>query len=146
MSDPTIYVYPTEEQYRAWKKEADELGMSLSEYMQSMTAAGRKKFEASIERDETERELREQRNALKEELAAARSRIETLESQLETTERAEVADYINDHPGATFPEIVQHLIETVPKRVNRHLDELAGESIQMKDGEFYPLTTDSDEQ
>lgn len=143
MSRTTIYVYPTEEQRRTWKKEAEELDMSISEYMQSMTIAGRKKFDASVERDETDRELRERRNALKHELEAARDRINTLEQQLETTERAEVADYIQTHPGATFPDIVQHLIETVPQRVNRHLDDLAGESIRTEGDAFYPMDTDS---
>jgi hypothetical protein len=44
--------------------------------MQSMVEAGMKKFDGSVEPDETNHELREQRNDLKDELDRTRSRVE----------------------------------------------------------------------
>ena len=57
--------YPTEDQYDRWKQQAEEFDMSVSEFMQAMVEAGLKKFDATVEPDETARELREQRNDLR---------------------------------------------------------------------------------
>lgn len=60
--------YPTTEQYKQWKDRAEQMDMSVSEFMKAMTEAGWKKFDANVEPDQTNRELREQRNDLKQEL------------------------------------------------------------------------------
>jgi hypothetical protein len=52
--------------------------MSVSEFMQAMVETGLKKFDATVNPDETARELREQRN----ELDHARTRIERFETRL----------------------------------------------------------------
>lgn len=130
--------YPSAEQYGRWKEHAEELDMSVSEYMQAMIEAGSKKFTATVEPDETVRELREQRNDLKMELDRARSRIETLEERLHHTERATVREFVEDNPGAEFRDIVQAVVDSVPERVNHHLDALEGEALRHESGGYYP--------
>jgi ElaB/YqjD/DUF883 family membrane-anchored ribosome-binding protein len=131
--------YPTPEQYETWKAEANEMDMSVSEWMQAMIEAGRKKFDATVEPDESAQELREQRNDLKEQLDLARDRIEELESIVHHGEQEAIREYIEDNPGATFGEITQHVIDTVPERVNRHLDELEGTAVYVEDEAYHPL-------
>lgn len=140
--------YPTAAQYSRWKTNADAFDMSVSEYIQAMVEAGAKKFDATVEPDETRRALRAQRNDLKDELAHARTRIARLEDQLHHGERQTVREYIDAHPGASFDAIVQHVIDTVPARVNQHLDDLDGDAITVSDDAYYPIadeeTTDDD--
>lgn len=100
VSDDTqpAMTYPTNAQYARWKKRADELDMSVSEFMQGMIEAGMKKFDATVEPDETPYELREQRNDLKDELDHARARIDRLENRLHRSERAAVSQYVEQNP------------------------------------------------
>ena len=130
--------YPTEEQYEGWKEEADEMDMSVSEWIQAMVEAGRKKFDARIEPDESAQELREQRNDLKQQLELARDRIEELETQLHQGEQEIIRQFVADNPGATFGEITQEIIDTAPERANRHLDELQGDAVYVDGDEYYP--------
>jgi len=97
-----------------------------------------------VEPDETNRELREQRNDLKEELAHTRDRVGELEEQLHRDERATVREYVEQNPGAEFGDIVQHVVDTAPERVNRHLDDLEGDALRGVDGSYYPADTDAD--
>lgn len=131
--------YPTPEQYDDWKGDADAMDMSVSEWMQAMIEAGRKKFDARVEPDESARELRTQRNDLKDELEHARTRIQKLETQLHRSERAAVREYVEANPGASFGEVVNDVIDTVPERVNRHLDELEGEAVNAREDGYYPV-------
>jgi len=130
--------YPTPEQYETWKEDADEMDMSVSEWIQAMVEAGRKKFDAQVEPDENAQELREQRNDLKEELAHARDRIENLENQLHHSERATILEFVEENPGVTYGEIGQKLADTVPERLQPHLDALEGTELRKDGGEFYP--------
>jgi predicted RNase H-like nuclease (RuvC/YqgF family) len=130
--------YPTPEQYEGWKADAEEMDMSVSEWMQAMVEAGRKKFDATVERDESAEQLRRQRNDLKDELEHARERIEELETTLHHGERETIRQFVKENPGATFGEIVQHVIDTVPERVNRHLDALEGDALHVDGDEYYP--------
>ena len=136
--------YPTEAQYSRWKEHADELGMSMSEFVECMVEAGLKKFDVTVTPDETNQELRQQRNDLKEELDHARYRIERLENELHLGERWAVRSYVRANPGATYHEIIQHVIDTAAGRVTSHLDGLEGDSIQVETDEsgtelYYPL-------
>lgn len=130
--------YPTPDQYETWKAEADEMDMSVSEWMQAMIEAGRKKFDAQVEPDETADELREQRNDLKEQLDRARDRIQELETELHHGEQETIRQFVEDNPGASFGEITQHVIDTTPERVNRHLDELESDALYVDDDQYYP--------
>jgi len=134
---PTM-TYPTEDQYARWQTQAEEMGMSMSEFLQSMTEAGLKKFDVSVvEPDETQRELRQQRNDLKAELERARKRIGDLEDRLHHGERETIRRYVEDNPGASFDEIARHIIDTVPERVNSHLDGMEGDTLVRRDGEWH---------
>jgi len=131
--------YPTNQQYEQWSDRADELGYSsVSQYIQDMTEAGHKKFDARVEPDETNRELRQQRNDLKDELDRTRKRVEELEEQLHRDERATVREYVENNPGAEFGAIVQHVVDTAPERVNQHLDDLEGDALRVEDHHYYP--------
>lgn len=133
----TAYAYPPQHVYEEWKAAADEMDMTLSEYVQAMTEAGRKKFDADVRPDETAAELREQRNDLRRETDRLRSRIGKLENQLHTGERGKIIEYIKTNPGATYLDILQELSETVSDRAPRVLDELEGETVERRDGDYY---------
>lgn len=129
---PTAKAYPTPEQYQRWKDRADELDMSVSEFIASMTEAGMKAdrgFDVAIHPDETTAELREQRNDLRDELQHARDRIEALEDRLYDRERAAVLDGVVERQPATFDDVVEHVKAGVPDRVTTHLDELVGDRL-----------------
>ncbi|RLM47527.1 hypothetical protein DVK00_03190 [Haloarcula sp. Atlit-47R] len=130
--------YPTPEQYQGWKDDAKEMDMSVSEWMQAMIEAGRKKFDAQVEPDESAEQLRRQRNDLKTELERARERIQELETQLHHGEQAVIREFVEENPGATFEDITRHVIDTVPERLNRHLDELEGDALYVDDDGYYP--------
>jgi len=103
-----------------------------------MVEAGLKKFDAaSVEPDETNRELRQQRNDLKAELDRARNRIADLEDAVYHGERQAIKEFVNANPGATYDEIIQHVIDTVPERVTTHLDDMEGEDLRVDDGCYY---------
>lgn len=114
--------YPTAEQYDRWKERADEFVMNVSQFMQSMIEAGLKKFDATVEPDETVQELRIQRNELKDKLDRARERIDTLEQQLYGTDAAAIAQHLEENPEADYSELVEQVRETAPKRVTRYLE------------------------
>jgi chromosome condensin MukBEF ATPase and DNA-binding subunit MukB len=136
-SHPTM-TYPTEEQYERWEEKANELGMSMSEFVESMVEAGMKKFDVDVDPDETNQELRQQRNELQEELARSRDRIDTLETRLYTSEKAEIEKFVRQNPGATYDEIVQQVIDTAAGRVTTYLDEMEGDQLRTEDGTYYP--------
>ncbi|ESS06783.1 MAG: hypothetical protein A07HB70_01054 [uncultured archaeon A07HB70] len=130
--------YPTPEQYEAWKADAKDMDMSVSEWIQAMVEAGRKKFDATVELDETTEELRRQRNGLKDELEHARERINNLEAQVHRGERATIIEFVENNPGATYGEIGQELADTVPERLQPHLDALEGREMYREDDRYYP--------
>lgn len=80
-TQPTM-TYPSKQQHARWKQEAESMDMSLSEFVQAMTEAGLKKFDADITSDESARALRQQRNELKRELDRTRDRVRELEAQV----------------------------------------------------------------
>lgn len=80
-TQPTM-TYPSKRQHARWKQEAEDMGMSLSEFIQAMTEAGLKKFGGEVTPDESLRGLRQQRNELKRELDQTRDRVRELEAQV----------------------------------------------------------------
>ena len=131
--------YPSEDQYERWQAQADDMGMrSMSEFVEAMVEAGLKKFDAAnVEPDETNRELRQQRNVLKGELDRARDRIADLEDAVYHGERQAIKEFVDANPGASYDEIIQHVIDTVPERVTIHLDDLEGEDLRVEDKRYY---------
>lgn len=136
--------YPSEDQYLRWQDRADDLGMSTSEFMEAMIEAGMKKFDATVEPDETNQELRQQRNELKSELDSARDRIRELEDAVYHGERQTIKRYVDANPGATYDEVIQHVIDTVPQRVTTHLDDLEGDALRYVDEAYYPAESGGD--
>lgn len=132
-----VATYPTEEQHAWWEQRAEEMDMSMSEFVQSMTEAGMKKFEVRVQPDETNRELREQRNDLRDELEQARERIRNLEDRLHGGERRDIVEYVEENPGVEYDQIIQRISETAPARVSEHLTDLEGEELTVENGEYY---------
>lgn len=133
----TATAYPTVEQYERWKEQANELDLTASEFIKSMTEVGRKKFEVAVEPDETSRELREHRNDLKRQLEQARERVKSLEDRLHHGERGQIKQYVEENPGASYADIVQSLSNTLPDRVTKHLDEMEGATVRREGGDYY---------
>ena len=134
--------YPTSDQYERWKARAQEVDMSVSKFMQAMIEAGikvDKGFELIFERDETTAELRDQRNALRSELNRARNRIARLEDRLLRSEREAVREFIEENPGICHAQVIQHVIDTVPERVNHHLEDLEAKDIHVSGESYYPV-------
>lgn len=77
-----VFVYPSEEQAEYWRERAEEMDVSMSGFIQNMTEAGMKKFDASVEPDQSVAELRKQCDHLRERLREANERIEELEDRL----------------------------------------------------------------
>lgn len=131
--------YPTTDQYDRWKDRADEFDMSVSGFIASMVEAGMKKFDTSVEPDETNAELREQRNDLKTELDDARDRISKLEDRLYRSDSAEIRRFVEENPGTNFEAIKTHLRESVPERANEHIESMEGESLEVHGDRYYPV-------
>jgi molecular chaperone DnaK (HSP70) len=132
--------YVPHRQYTRWKGRAESLDMSVSEFIKNMVEAGNKKFEATVEPDETASELREQRNHYQRELERTQERVSTLEARLDQGERAKIRRFIESNPGATFDEITTHLVENIPERTNKLLETLEGDSVRVEDDAYYPAT------
>lgn len=133
--------YPTQQQYDRWAARAGELGMSTSEFIEAMVEAGMKNFDATVNPDETNRELREQRNELKDELDRARDRIQDLEDTVYHGERRTIKEYVQTNPGAPYDEIIRHVMRTVPERVTTHLDDMEGEELLFEDDRYYSINS-----
>jgi predicted nuclease with TOPRIM domain len=142
----TAYAYPPKHVYEEWKDEAEEMDMAVSEYVQAMTEAGRKKFDADVRPDESAAELREQRNDLRRENERLRDRIGKLEDQLHTGERGKIIEYVQNNPGVDYHDILQELGDTVADRAPRVLDELEGQKVERIDGDYYPITEREDDE
>jgi len=131
--------YPTTEQHARWKREADAMDMSLSEFIQAMTEAGLKKFDVDVEPDESLSEVRRQRNDLKRELDRSRNRITKLEEQLQTRERQRIKSFVAENPGVELSDIIQDLIETTSDRAPHQVADLvAVGELHHEDGAYYP--------
>lgn len=142
-TQPTM-TYPTVEQHAQWKRRAEEMDMSLSEWVASMAEAGHKKFDAQVEPEVTNKELREQRATWKREAERKQSRINELEERLHSTQRATVKRFISENPGVTFKEIVHKLTEKAGEHAQQHLDDLEGEGFREEGDGWYPPEVDNE--
>ena len=136
-TQPTM-TYPSNRQHARWKQEAEDMDMSLSEFIQAMTEAGLKKFDVDIEPDESISEVRRQRNDLKRELDRTRDRASKLEEQLQTREREAITSFVEAHPGTELRDIIQEIIETTSDRVPKQVEHLVAiGDLRYEDGEYY---------
>lgn len=131
--------YPPVQLYNQWTDEAEDMDMSTSEWMEAMIEAGRKKFEPSdVHYDEDRTALRQDRARLQDNLAETQAQIDQLQDDLTNTDRATIIEYVNENPGATDDEIIQHLQNTLLDRVIRHLTELEGDTLRLEENRYYP--------
>lgn len=139
----TAKCYPTEEQYGRWKENAEEAGMSVSEFIISMVEAGHKTFTVNVEPDETNQELRQERDLLREQLEDALDEISSLEKSIHRSEAVAIEAYIRENPGSTWGTIVEAVTEGVKDRVTDQLVILEGRTFRRFDGAFYPIDEDT---
>jgi hypothetical protein len=126
-----VAAYPSEGTKERWQDEAQQMGMSDSNWVQAMVEAGRKKFTRDVEPDQSRKELRQKQNDLRKELRRARDRIEELEEQVHVSEREAVLNYLDSHPGAEYRDLVQHVSNTANARIARLLDQMEGTEVDI---------------
>lgn len=138
--------YPSEALYQSWADHADDLDMKVSQFIISMVEAGRKQIQLDDAATSSVHDLRQQRDDLREELKRERGRVRELERQLHRSAITEIDSFVSNNPGATTPEIMQHIADTVPGRVASYLDLLEGDTLEQREDGYYPLDTDSSEE
>lgn len=139
-----VATYPSDEQLERWEERADEMGISMSRFVESMTEAGMKTFSRDVEPDESAAELRQERNELLNELETLRQRVEFLEQKAYTTEREKIEGFVKQNPGAVEADIEQAYIQDAPSRVQEHIEALIGETIDYADDEGYVYIGDDE--
>ncbi|MDB2261817.1 hypothetical protein PM035_12865 [Halorubrum ezzemoulense] len=128
-----------------WEAEAEEMGASLSVYVQMMAIAGRKKFDRRVEPDRTRADLRREIGRLMKELEERDETIKSLRRQLKDTEQHAVIDFVAENPGASYGDVRQHLMNTNGGRIASMLAEMEGAELHVEDGKFYATRVKSDE-
>jgi hypothetical protein len=138
--------YPSVSQYEQWKEQSEQMGYnSVSQFMTEMVEAGYKQLGEAIIYDQETAKLRQQRNELKRELDESRERVTRLEEKLYQSERRSIIRFLKQQDnGATFAEIVQHLIDDTPARAAEVLDETEFARIEATD-DHYHLKEDKDD-
>jgi len=145
-SDKTMAAtYPPDALYDSWTEHAASLNMSTSQFIIRMVEAGRKQIDVEGIANESAQELRKQRSDLQNELERQRDRVSQLEKQLHYTAQADIIDYVEANPGATTPEIIQHIANTVPERVASHLDLLEGNALERGTSGYHLYDDDSED-
>jgi predicted RNase H-like nuclease (RuvC/YqgF family) len=129
--------YPPEDLYDEWCAEADDKNIPTSQFIIRMVEAGRQQIDLDTLTSDSVQELRQQRADLQQELNRERRRVEQLQQQRHHTAQADILEYIEDNPGATTPEIIQHIADTVPSRVASHLDILEGDTIEHREDGYH---------
>lgn len=140
-----VTVYVPEGTRDRWQDEAEKMEMSQSEFIAAMTEAGQKKFDTTVEPDETDDEIREARNYFQRELENVRREKEKLEEHLHGGERQAITNFIESNPGVSYQDIVTHVADTAPSRVSNHLEEMNGQSIWSGGDGYYTFNNDGEE-
>lgn len=141
----TVTTYPPNAVYETWKAHADELDQSISKFIVNMVEAGRKQIQMDDVATSSVQDLRRQRDDLQREVKRERKRVRELERQLHHSATAEINTFVTNNPGATTPEIIQHVADTVPVRAVSYLDLLEGDTLQHREDGYYPLDSAVDE-
>lgn len=127
-----------------WETEAEEMGTSLSQYVQMMAIAGRKKFDRHVEPDKTRADLRRELGRLMKDLEERDETIKSLRQQLRDTERKTVIEFVAKNPGATYGDVRQHLMNTNRGRISSMLAEMEGAELRVEGGKFYAARVEKD--
>ena len=131
--------YPAEEQYEQWKAAAEEMGTTVSEWIEIMVEAGQKEFTRYAEQANSVEGIRKERNEIRSELENARDRIRTLERQLYRGERGAIIEFIENNPGVTKTDIQKELTATMGSRVETHMTQLEGIEVEKIGDEYHPI-------
>lgn len=126
-----IAAYVPDDEAEEWEEQAEEMGMSISEWVIAMTRAGQKPFGREVAPNQSRDDLRKQRNDLRRELQRARDRIEELEERVHTSEREAILEYVEENPGAEYQDIVQHVVNSASSRVTEILDQMEGTELEI---------------
>jgi hypothetical protein len=127
-----------------WETEAKEMDTTLSQYVQMMAIAGRKKFDRHVEPDKTRADLRRELGRLMKELEQRDKTIKSLRQQLKDTERKTVIEFVAENPGATYGDIRQHLMNTNRGRMSSMLAEMEGAELRVEEEKFYATRAKKD--
>lgn len=138
----TVVTYPPQSLYEDWREHADSLDMSVSRYIIRMVEGGRKNIAFNDLSNHSLRNLMQEKSDLQKEVQRQRDRIHELERQLRRTSQSDIVAFVDENPGASTPEIMQLVADTVPGRVASHLDVLEGELVQERDGRYYPIESE----
>lgn len=126
-----IGVYTPQDRYEAWKQEADELGMSMSQWANAMVEAGLKKFDRDIQPAESKTELRKRNTKLWNDYERIRKERDKLETQLHQTEQRAIIEFVEENSGCQYKEIAQYLSKNRGSRLTKLLDAMDGEEIEI---------------
>ena len=137
-SDKTMAAtYPPKALYDSWCQHAESLNMSTSQFIIRMVEAGRNQIDVEDVANESAQKLRQQRSDLQGELERQRDRVSKLEKQLHYTAQTDILEFVESNPGASAPEIIQHIANTVPERVASHLDLLEGDALEHRKNGYH---------
>lgn len=134
--------YPGDEQYDQWTEDAEEMDMSMSEYVERMVEAGRTKIPITAHVVDSDYKLREQRNDLRNELRNARERIEALEARLHRDELGAVVEHIRENPGIDHAQLTNWVGSKAPSLTQQYVKDLRGELIEERDGGYYVMVNE----
>lgn len=127
-----------------WKQHAKELDLPKSQFIIRMVEAGRKQINLDDVASTSLQDLQQRNAELQRELERQRERTQRLERQLNRTEHTDIVAFVEENPGATTPEIIQHMADTIPGRVAGHLDVLEGDLLERRESGYYPTDDDSE--
>lgn len=142
-------IYPTVNQCERWRNRANDLEMSISEFIQAIVEVGIKVnhgFKLELKRDESPQELREQQDELRDELKCPHERIKRLERQVCRGERGAIIEFIKKNPGASHAEVGQHIVDSCPERLQAHIEFLNRKKIRVDDDPYHPISSDEVDQ
>jgi hypothetical protein len=123
--------YISHERHEDWMGDAEEMDMSLSEWVAAMVEAGRKRFEGDVAPDQTKDELRQEVRRLRRRVKQKNEEVTNLDSQLGLTEREAIIEYVELNEGVKYVEIVQHIQQSASGRVARMLDLMEGSELEI---------------
>lgn len=140
MPKQIVGVYAPPDRKESWEEQANEMGMSTSEWANAMIEAGLKKFDRDIQPDESKRDLRRRNTELWKKFHELKKERDSLEKQLLQTERQAILEFVEENNGCRYKEIAKYLSKNQASRLTKLLDALDGDEIEIDEsGHVYRL-------
>lgn len=133
---PTM-CYPSVDEYEYWKKQADEMDITVNEWILTMVQLGDTKLKKGHEPPNASENIHRRIRCLRTELRNTELTLDRIDKKLRSVERHEIISFIDNNPGAEADEIVEYIKKSTPSRVNTHLEMLTFEELTRKDGGFF---------